>query len=371
MDFVNESGLPAGWTVGFEPDGRELLIVAVKATYAIPRSAEAAALAAEQVPLTEADEFTGEPGFSAPLHETDYAHRKPFCDVLLNGSAYAPDGRPADSVPVSMHVGSVRKSFWVFGDRKWEGLVTVFPSDPEPFVKQPISYDLAYGGSDFDEEDPDKRDTYTPNPIGVGFYPIRSAAQLAGKPLPTTAETSQPIVDTNGKYKPMAFGPVGRNFFPRLRFAGTYDQEWLDRRAPFWPDDFSYRYFQAAPEDQQLTYLVGGEDVTLENLTPDGLTQFRIPDRRMPVTFIPYRGADRVADAVCDTLLIEPDEGRFMLTWRVSLPLRRDCFEIKQAVVGEMPYSWRSGRRAASKGKTYYRNLADMVAKRPADMPTP
>ena len=45
-----------------------------------------------------ADTFTGEPGFSAPVYEVDFAPRKPRCDVLLVGSAYAPEGRPATRV---------------------------------------------------------------------------------------------------------------------------------------------------------------------------------------------------------------------------------------------------------------------------------
>jgi len=367
VDFVNQSSFPAAWTLGFEPDGRELLVVVVKATYSIPGNEAEPLPAAVQVPLTEADEFTGEPGYSAPLHESDYGHRKLACDVILNGSAYTPDGRPVSSVPVSLRVGSVRKSFWVFGDRKWDGGITIFPTDPEPFVTQRISYDYAYGGCDFDDEAPDKSSTYRANPIGVGFHPLRPTRQLKGKPLPTTSATSQAITDTEGKHRPLAFGPVGRNFDPRLRFAGTYDQEWLDHRAPFWPDDFSYRYFQAAPEDQQTVFLDGDEEVVLENLTAAGLTRFRIPRNPMPVIFIPYRGEDREAKAVCDTLVVEPDEGRFTLTWRTSLPLRQSCFEIRQVVVGEVSHSWRSARRASNRGKTYYRNLADLIAKQPAE----
>ena len=84
MDFVNETKVEAGWTLGFEPDGRELLVVAIKATFKIPKFGDEPELAENQVPLTAADEFTGEPGYSATLYETDYAHRKPFCDVLLN-----------------------------------------------------------------------------------------------------------------------------------------------------------------------------------------------------------------------------------------------------------------------------------------------
>jgi hypothetical protein len=362
MDFVNESGLPADWTLGFEPDGRELLVVVVKATYTIPSNGEEAILAEEQAPLTEADEFTGEPGLSAPLRETDYAHRKPRCDVVLNGSAYAPEGRPADRVRVSLRVASIFKSFYVFGDRKWDGgMLSVFPTAPEPFTRQPISYGRAFGGVDMDPENPERVETYRENPVGVGFHPIRKKKDLLGEPLPNTAEGAQPIESTTGQYRPMSFGPVARNFFPRYRLAGTYDQEWLANRAPFWPDDFSYAYFQATSEDQQTAYLKGGEEVVLENLTPDGFRSFTVPGKVVPITALYYRHSDLCTAGVCDTLLIEPDKGRFCMTWRLSLPLRRNCFEVKQLIVGERPYSWHSARRAELAGKTYYRSLAELV----------
>jgi hypothetical protein len=162
----------------------------------------------------------------------------------------------------------------------------------------------------------------------------------------------------------MSFGPVGRNFFPRYKQAGTYDQAWLDNEAPFWPVDFSYAYFQCAPEDQQVSFLQGGEEVELRNLTPDGFRSFCLPQKKIPVTCIPHRGNDLHPEAVCDTLLLEPDLNRFSLTWRASVPLRRNLFELKQTVVGEMPYSWHSKRRAERSGKAYYASLAEAVAVR-------
>ena len=107
MEFLNQSGVAAGWTLGFESDGRELLIVAIKATYTLPTQGSEPTLAEEQIKLTTADEFTGEPGRSAPLRETDFSHRKPKCDVVLNGSAWASGGRPARSVEVGLRVGSL------------------------------------------------------------------------------------------------------------------------------------------------------------------------------------------------------------------------------------------------------------------------
>ena len=335
MDFVNETKAEAGWTLGFEPDGRELLVVAIKATFKIPKNGDEPKLAEEQVPLTEADEFTGEPGFSATLHETDYAHRKPYCDVLLNGSAYTPDGRPTTSVRVSLHVGAINKSFNMVGDRFWDrGMLSIKPTPHRPFAKMPISYDRAYGGADKHPDKPEKTKTYIKNPIGVGYYPYSNGKYLKGKPLPNTEEIGKPVKSKNGDYNPVSFGPIGRNFAFRIPYAGTYNQKWLDNVAPFWPDDFDYRYFQAAPSDQQIPYPKGGEQVILQNLTPDGLARFQIPRISMPVIFIPYRGEDIIKEPVIDTVLIEPDHSQFMLTGRVSLPLRKNCFEIKRVIVG-------------------------------------
>src|SRR5579871_1748026 len=119
MEFVNETKVQAGWTLGFQPDGRELLVVAIKATYQLRGNGDEPVLCEVQEKLVESDTFTGEPGFSATKYEVDYAHWKPQCDVLVNGSAYAPGGRPATSVMVGLRVGVVNKRFNVVGDREW------------------------------------------------------------------------------------------------------------------------------------------------------------------------------------------------------------------------------------------------------------
>ena len=367
MDFVNETKVEAGWTLGFEPDGRELLVVAIKATFKIPKFGDEPELAENQVPLTAADEFTGEPGYSATLYETDYAHRKPFCDVLLNGSAYAPGGRPAKSVRVALQVGRMQKSINVVGDRIWDhNMLSVSPTPLRPFFRKSISYDRAYGGSDKHPEKPEKIKTYTENPVGVGFHPYSYGKHLQGKPLPNTEEVGKPIKHKDGKYLPMSFGALGRNFASRVAYAGTYDQNWLDNVIPFWPDDFDYRYFQAAPPDQQIPYPKGGETVILQNLNPEGFSKFQIPQVSMPVILIPYHGEDIVQEAINDTILIEPDNNRFMLTWRVSLPLKKNCFELKQAIAGERPRSWHWERKAAAKGKPFYKGIAEYIRSKSA-----
>lgn len=363
MDFVNDAKLVAGWTLGFERDGRELIVIAIKSTYALPRNDEAPRLADEQVPLVESDVFTGAPGLTATVYESDYAHRKPMCDVLVIGSAHAPGGRPVKSVEVGLRVGAMKKVLRVTGPRRWRhGLLGARAGEPLAFVTQPIGYDHAYGGVSVRPNDAGSTKTYLTNPVGCGYAP--HATSLHDQPMPHTEEVGHPIDDPAGHYRPMALGPIGRAWAPRAQFAGTYDQAWLDERAPFWPDDFDYRHFQAAPQDQWIPYPVGGEEVTLQHLSTHGHLAFRLPELEMPVLLIPHRGRDIELHAAVDTLLIEPDQGRFSLTWRVSYAPPKSCFDLKRIVPGKTSRQWRGTRRAD--GKPHFASLADLIQSKKA-----
>lgn len=354
MDLLNATRMPAAYTQGLDKDGREFLVVAVKGTFTIPAPAEEPVLAAEQAPLMMADTFTGQPGFSAPIYEADFAPIKRRCDVLLLGSAYAPQGKPAFRVPVSLQVSSLVKRFQVVGDRVWErSAVAAVAGRPKPFLVMPITYDRAFGGLDDFHWEAAKHSAYSQNPVGRGY--CQSVIPLQGAPMPNTEEFNRPIESPKGAYRPMAFGPIGRHWEPRIGLGGTYDQAWLDQVFPFLPADFDEVYYQAAPPDQQMPYLQGGETVVLENLTPEGHTVFRIPRVEMPVVFFPKNGDKEETRAVIDTLIIEPDLRRFTLTWRVSRPLRKNMFEVAQVLVGQMPRGW---WRARELGKTYYPSLA-------------
>src|SRR6266545_1554156 len=113
MELLNATKMLAAYTMGMKPDGGELLVVVVKGTFKFPSANAEPQLAQEQVPLVMADEFTGEPGFSAPRYESDFAPIKPRCDVLLNGSAYAPGGDPTTRLEVGLRVGDMSKMFAV------------------------------------------------------------------------------------------------------------------------------------------------------------------------------------------------------------------------------------------------------------------
>jgi len=336
MRLDHITGMEAGYTMGLEPDGRELLVVCLKGTFTIPKNGEEPRLTEKQVLLVEADDYTGEPGLSAPVYESDYAPKKPKCDVLLNGRAYAPGGRPATRVNVSLQVGSISKSFVVIGDRFWKkGLFSIKATPPDLFMTMPISYDTAFGGLDENHQDSKKHQAYMENPIGVGFHSYLKPEFVKDQPLPNTEEIKKPVSKPDGKYRPMSFGPIGRAWLPRYPLAGTYDQDWIDNVFPFLPADFDEAYFQAAPTDQQMPYPRGGETVTLVNLTPEGRTTFRLPNKNILVWFFMKDGAEKDVPAVADTIMIEPDKGHFTVTWRASLPLRKNMFEVELALIVE------------------------------------
>ncbi len=362
MELLNATRIQAGYTMGMQPDGRELLVVVAKGTFTIPVRRGEPQLAEQQKPLIEADTFTGEPGFSAPAYEVDYSPVKRHCDVLLVGSAYAPGGRPCTRVQVSLRVGPVFKSFAVLGDRFWEsGNIAIRPGYPARFEVMPITYDRAFGGTDNFHANEKKHSAYMPNPVGRGYHRQLGRELVDGTPMPNTEELKRPVTMPNGICQPMAFGPLGRGWEPRLKFAGTYDQAWLDDTFPFLPSDFDDAYYQAAPADQQMPFPEGGETVFLENLTPEGQTTFQLPQMDIPVVFFYKKGGREERKAVLDTIVLEPDEGVFTLTWRTTIPLKRNIFEIPQVLVGRKSRGW---WRARELGKAYYPSLAELARER-------
>jgi hypothetical protein len=346
MELINATRMAAEYTVALDVSGRELLVVVIKGTFQIPdKPGVPLRLSDEQLPLTMSDEFFGEPGLSAPKYEVDFAARKHHCDVLLNASAYAPGGRPSTRVNVSAQIGSWSKSFDVVGDRTWESGVTGIGRTPAvPFTVMPITYDRAFGGTDNKHPDPSRHSAFMANPVGRGFHKQTAREYIDGAPLPNTEESDNPVTWLEGNYHPMSFGPIGRHWDPRAGYAGTYDQQWLDEVFPFLPVDFDERYFQAAPENQQLPKGIGDQRMTLINLTPHGRCDFVLPHFDAPVHIFPRRGKREDFMAELDTILLEPDTGTAALTWRVTHPLKRDVFEISEVLVGKKGLEWWQAR---------------------------
>ncbi|WP_311031915.1 DUF2169 family type VI secretion system accessory protein [Mesorhizobium koreense] len=352
MQILNQTGFVHEFTMGMDKAAHEYLVVVVKGTFDFPDTPGGPVRkSAGQVPLVMADTQTGEPGYSATLWETDFAFRKPRCDVIANGCAYAPGGRPAERVPVGIKVGNWSKRFEVVGNREWRAVGPVFAATaPQPFLKMPISYDNAWGGTDRLNPEDRQPGSYRGNPVGTGWAQTRNQRFIPGLRLPNTQAVGEEIRSPFGDYRPMSCGPMERGWPGRIEYGGTYDQNWIDNVFPFLPEDFDERYFQMAPLDQQIDHPKGGEEVTLINLTPEGRVSFRLPPTALPMTLFEGREKAYETNALPDTILLDPEYRRFSLVWRISQRLRRTILDFTECWVGPPT---RGMERARATGKEY------------------
>lgn len=300
-----------------DKDGRDVVVVVVKATFVVSPSG-AVALAPEQIPLVFADEYAGDPGATSLKATSDFVLHKPNTDVVVLGQAHAPEGRKVEQMEVQLRVGPLSKKLRVVGNRRWEkrlgGLVA---SEPEPFERMPLLFERAFGGTCLVADRPEEQQQEDRNPVGVGYW--SSAEQAIDQPLPNVEDPAAPIDSWKDRPEPRAFGYVCGHWQPRRAFAGTYDEGWQQERMPLLPDDFDYRFFNTAPLDQQLAaYLVGGENVALGGFTPEGELSFSIPRDEVGVNLLFPMEVERRERAVLDTLIIEPDLRRFQLVWRAK-----------------------------------------------------
>ena len=332
MQFENTTPFAADLNFAFEKSGRELVVVAVKATFDFPEQGAIATPAQEQLPLFYSEVFGDDPEADAVRFDNDFAPVKRACDVLCEAVAFSPGGRPTKNLKVGMRLGQWSKAFDVIGPRIWlRGAMGHRISDTRPFTKLSLSYDNAWGGVDPHPEKQGHAATCETNPSGVGYYPYRLS--LEGAPLPLTYQPNRHVTDIDGPYLPMAFGPVGRHWLPRRKYVGTYDQVWMDHRMPFMPDDFDPMYYQSAPPDQQISFPKGGEPVELLNLTVEGRFGFYLPRETLGVTFQRKSGPLSQKIPLLDTVQLLPAERRFCLTWRTRFACNRDIHDLSEIIV--------------------------------------
>ncbi len=322
-----------------DPQGQEVLLVVVIAVFHAPggRSLE---LAPEQREVRIEDEYWGDPATSSPRYENDLALFKPFVDVLVNGSAHAPQGQPARQVPIEVSVGDVRKRLVVHGERVWAALE---PTRAIPFVTMPVIYERAFGGQA-------ERGRAEPrNPVGIGLHGAKPHDPAIMSHVPNVEYPRAALSHRGSRSRPAGLGVIGRGWTPRIGFAGTYDQLWLDAHWPLLPPDFDPRYHQAAPEDQQSSTIRGGEPGHIVNMTPEGVWRFRLPVLDIPVRLL-YEDRQDQAPLRMDTVMLEPDDYRITLTCRLTIQTQRKRGPLREVVLGHVRRGW---LRARAERKVY------------------
>ncbi|APR77476.1 putative exported protein [Minicystis rosea] len=230
---------------------------------------------------------------------TELALYKPRTDVMLVGSAFAPDQEPVDALIARLSLGELDKSIGVIGDRVWiEGPDGPEPSAPKPFAVMPLRYERAARAPD--------------NPSG---FDLTGAPAIGALALPNLEAADDEI----GRVRTIGFGPVLPAAGTRRALLPSDSWAWLEAGAqgPL-PAGFDFAFYNAAPRDQQIDLVRSGASLVLENLSRrHARLETRLPTVR-PKAFLVPADEERGAEIAlrCDTVWIDTDRALMTLTWR-------------------------------------------------------
>jgi len=307
----NHTSFAADATFIRDMNGSEIWVVAVKATYDIAPDGRTS-ISSEQVPVAFGPALDDH---GVPLEEDDLGAPKANTDIILNGHAHSPDGKPVTELAVGFRVGNLVREAYVFGNRKWErGLIGLHPGKPEPFVRMPLHWGRCFGGTESHSK------SLMLNPAGCGVD--------TNGPLPNVEDRNHLIASPFDRPVPNGFGPVPCHWPWRRRYAGTYDKKWSEKRDPLLPEDFDPRHWQiASPAQQYDGHLRGGEPIVFANLTEPGRSrekgrlEFTLPKLSLGFSTRFYDGS-QVNDRRCaiHTIILEPDYPRVIVVHHMTVP---------------------------------------------------
>jgi hypothetical protein len=300
MDLIAQCPLRVASVVWRPGHGGYAFTVVTKATFELRPGLSP--LAAAQDAAIEADVYTCEGG--GLTLATDLVPFKKRPEVLVVGSAYAPEGRPAPSIVARLALPEIDKAIQVVGDQYAEEGGRL--SAPVPFTRMPLVWERAAGGPG------------TENPAGMPLGDPAWADATGYVAAPNLLPVGVSLTSVGALVPPVSLGPIAPLWPTRAAWLKGHAEGWSPSRwheRPF-PADIDIAYFNAAPVDQQRASPFGEETIYLENLHPRFA---RLSTRLAPVT--PVATVDKGAGAEplrmrCDTLVIDADRGLAILVWR-------------------------------------------------------
>ncbi len=194
----------------------------------------------------------------------DEAMPRRGAEVLLLGSAYAPEQRACTSLSVQLRLDAadgrplVSKCLAVCGEREWQAdaLRARRVSRAKPFLAMPLTYTRAFGGP-----------RNPVNPAGCGTRESRFGAGRGA--MPNLAYAPGDVDAAWRAGVPAGFGPIPVGNAARRDKFGRYGRNWVAPAEPGFAPDLDWSVFNMAPPDQWLDApLAGGERYTLRNLHP-------------------------------------------------------------------------------------------------------
>jgi hypothetical protein len=323
MKILFPSPFKIGWMVGRVRRPGISISIFVKGTFRIVHG-EISILADEGDEMVGDVYRDGDPTHSL-LYPSDFVPFKPCADTLVIATAFAPNRLAIPHFPVVIRIGGLSKTLIIYGERRWKRVLFGWvPGEAIATGSESIIYENAWGGKD-----------YFQNPTGRG----RITEVMHNVEFPSAL-----VRNKNDVIAPAGFGPLASSWEPRCKKSGTYNREWLNGLWPWFPSDFDWSYFNAAPPDQQLEgYLRGDEELEFMNLHAQrALYKSFLPGLRLRCFLNECLPSDdnlfREVPLNLDTLWVNMDEEKLVLVWRGLAPVRTHKLrEIKHLyVVTEM-----------------------------------
>jgi hypothetical protein len=325
--------------------GEHLFTVIVKRSYLITESGRLAR-AEQDRELRKIDAYyeNGDPEWSVVQFESELAPYKPLVDVVVIGSAHAPEGKPVPSMRVAVQVREYSKELVVFGDRQCRFRDNADPvfSEPQPFTKMEIRYDLAYGGQD-EKTLPETPLHYPRNFMGKGVVLRNIKERVEGLPLPNIEDPDdlltpeRVIIGEPERWHlqpiPQGFGWRQRTWYPRSALLGAYPaftdvgtvtaeerMGWVPKNHIALAKQFRLPTYEAhfnngASLGMSFKSLHPDEQMTLKGLTPEGFVTFRLPGDVPQIVLDIGRGEQQVESRL-HTVSIRPDDSEVDLIWQ-------------------------------------------------------
>lgn len=288
MRLLTPKKLSCAWTPSSLPGVGLQMVLVSKATFDLATGEPAA----EPV-LVSGDLDDGE-----PVYASDFAPYKPKADIIVRATAHAPEGG-AEYLQVGFAVGGLQKKLLVVGDRAWRrGLLGWDSAKPSRFETMPMRWSRAFGGPGDDT-----------NPVGCG---------RAGDRLPNIEWPDKLIQSPRDAIAAAGIGATSTSWLPRRSMVGSYGGSYLKKHWPWFPADFDYAYFNAAPADQQVAgFLRGDEELRFENLhRQHRVLTARLPSVRSRLFLTTSSGEFREVPQRLDTLFCDLEQDRLILVWR-------------------------------------------------------
>ncbi len=314
METINDTPFNFAPIAGMIPFPDHSLSLVVKGAFHLLQD-RAAELLPEQLYPTGDKYYPGDEDMTGSLYYgSDFVHYKLGSDLMLVGRCHPPNGSPAARCLVTFKAGGVGKSLMVFGDRHWKGMPGFQNiSEPAPFTAMPLRYENSFGGPGYDK-----------NPVGKGFI----SKDGDGKHLLPNIEGPDSLLDSkNSRPDPEGFAPLHGMWQQRFSKMGSYGQEWLYNRWPWFPEDFDCAHCsQAVPDLQMDTYLRGDEPLYFKHLHPEH-SEFRssLPGLKVKCFVQHFKALDsedsekpffKEIPMKLDTLWVDMDTQTLILAWR-------------------------------------------------------